>query len=431
MTINIANPGEAAGALRDALLANIEPIPLLVDSTGPWKTGFKAFAVSPGTLSFFPEDVRVTGGGCWIQDIDIEEDTETGITFLDFPNLVGVIQSIDINYFADLLNLGFPELLAVGNDFEMYSLGSCVEVGIPNLRAVGSYFEFSYMNALETISAPALEYAEYVYISDNMSLTSISFPALETVFTIYMNSNELLSEINIPALREIRNRLGFENLAALTSLTFTALEVLGEINMNWNMGSLTTFSYGNNLRSVTDDQYFNGCALDQESVDHILITLAGLDGTGETTTFSNKEVYLGNANAAPSGAGYAAIQTLIERNTNFEYNIPDIIEFSMTAGVDGDRIGYIRTVTGSVTASEINPWLLSVTQDDVSFEIVIQELNVPSALVMSTVLFINDVEYPGEWSAAEGLSVYNLTDPEAQPGFVNGNTYTIELRRFD
>jgi hypothetical protein len=78
---------------------------------------------------------------------------------------------------------------------------------------------------------------------------------------------------------------------------------------------------GGTLKSVGGNFSATGCALNQASIDGILVSLAALDGTGGTTAYSSKTVALtGGTNATPSATGLAAKAVLVARSCTVTNN---------------------------------------------------------------------------------------------------------------
>jgi hypothetical protein len=61
-------------------------------------------------------------------------------------------------------------------------------------------------------------------------------------------------------------------------------------------------------------------ALNQASVDSILVALAALDGTNGTTIFSNRIVTITGTSATPSATGLSAKATLVARGCTVTNN---------------------------------------------------------------------------------------------------------------
>lgn len=296
-------------------------IPVEIETEGEWQSSFTAFAVAPGTLSFYPFGLQITAAGCWAQSVYFEEDTETGLTSIAFPNLAGVVGDFELEYFADAAALALPELVVTGGSFQLYSMATCTEIDLPKLRAVGNDFQIAYSNYLTAFEAPALEYADRVEFYDNGALETISLPALKFTRYIYVVSNSDLTDLSFPVLREVPGSFELSGNPSLTSIAFAALERIGYVGMGWNCGSIANFSYGEHLIEARGTQTFGGCSLMQESVDHVLTTLAGLDGENGTVAFT-AQVYIAGSNAIPSEAGLAAIGTLVGRGCYVDFNPP-------------------------------------------------------------------------------------------------------------
>jgi hypothetical protein len=62
------------------------------------------------------------------------------------------------------------------------------------------------------------------------------------------------------------------------------------------------------------------CALNQTSVDNILVQLAKLDGTNGTTLLSNRTITITGTSSAPSATGNAAKATLVARGCTVTTN---------------------------------------------------------------------------------------------------------------
>ena len=107
---------------------------------------------------------------------------------------------------------------------------------------------------------------------------------------------------------------------AITGLDLSALlSVEGSVDFV-DTPSLATATINAGLLSIGGDVLFTNAALDQTSVDLILVCLAALDGTGGTTSYDGHVVNLsGGTNATPSATGTAAIVTLSGRG-NFVFS---------------------------------------------------------------------------------------------------------------
>jgi hypothetical protein len=224
-----------------------------------------------------------------------------------------------------------------------------------NLYAVNS---ISSQANLSTFSLPSL-----VYCFGSLQLTSnnvpnVNFNSLQLIgATFTLSTNTTISSLNLPALTTLYGNLSFSGLTAITSINFPVLTTI--INtaggpaaiIGWtSMGSLTSFSIpsiqiiasnttGTSLISLTSgtaalttfnigtsllrfekttalntgNWIMTSCALNQTSVDNILVQLAKLDGTNGTTLLSNRIITITGTSSAPSATGNAAKATLVAR----------------------------------------------------------------------------------------------------------------------
>ena len=75
------------------------------------------------------------------------------------------------------------------------------------------------------------------------------------------------------------------------------------------------------MKNIGGNVTITGAALNQASVDGILVSLAALDGTNGTTAWSSKTVNLsGGTSSTPSATGIAATATLVGRGCTVTTN---------------------------------------------------------------------------------------------------------------
>lgn len=214
-----------------------------------------------------------------------------------------------------------------------------------DVTAVTTYIDFSDCTALTTAQFPLLERVDGdgIYFSPCEALTTIDFSSLETVgnYLSFNGSANLgvasfpaltsvgagisceecaaLTTINCPSLTTIGDTLSFNDCGALTAVNFSSLLNAADVVFS-GCGSLVTF----NLPSLIDVGNVNlsGCALNGSSVDNILVKLASLDGTGDTTSWEGglQVNVSGGTNAVPSATGLAAKATLEGRGNTVLVN---------------------------------------------------------------------------------------------------------------
>jgi hypothetical protein len=229
-------------------------------------------------------------------------------------------------------------------------------------------FRFAYFNLLESISCPELKYILGTLQFSNLQLKSIKFPKLINAYNISFGDTPLLTEIDFSSLEICNNLtvqspnpgiLGFNesyfpsltkggfnlytsievfeidlplvttltslqgsfskvNLPNLVNITTNNISVSSSLNLvEFNIGTLGI------LKSLSNGPYMplSNNALNEESVNNLLIVLASLDGTNGTTICSNGNLFLqGGTNAAPSGDGLIAKSILLARSWYIETN---------------------------------------------------------------------------------------------------------------
>jgi hypothetical protein len=145
------------------------------------------------------------------------------------------------------------------------------------------------------------------------ALTTLSLPALTSVGvdvarTVYTNG-----------------KISPTTMAALTSFTMPVIQVIGSssnasISFISGTAALATFTMGSSLRRVEGSVIFTSAALNQASVDGILVRLAALDGTGLTTAYSTKTVTITGTSSTPSATGLTAKAILVARGCTVTHN---------------------------------------------------------------------------------------------------------------
>ena len=149
------------------------------------------------------------------------------------------------------------------------------------------------------------------------ALTSISLPSLTSVGSFSLSANALTS-ISLPSLTSVGNFFIYSN--ALTTISLPVIKNIDSIDLRYNF-SLTTFTIGSTLKVVIGDVNFIDCALNQSSVDNVLVRLAALDGTNGTTSYNNHSINIsGGTNSAPSATGLSAKSILVLRGNTVTTN---------------------------------------------------------------------------------------------------------------
>ena len=254
------------------------------------------------------------------------------LTSLSLPALTTVGGTFGPYSMAALTNLSIPVLTAVGGNFGPYTMAALTSLSLPALTTVGGSFGPNNMAALTSLSIPVLTTAGGNFGPYTMAaLTTLSAPALTTVGgTFNPSTMAALTTLSLPALTTVGGNFNINNMAALATLSLPAIERIGAsvvsgnaIQISSGMGALATFTLPATLKQVggtAGNVTITSAALNQASVDSILIRLAALNGTGGTVAFSNRTVTITGTSATPSSAGLAAKATLVARGCTVTHN---------------------------------------------------------------------------------------------------------------
>lgn len=157
------------------------------------------------------------------------------------------------------------------------------------------------LTGITTFAFPALKYSSGLGMSGSATITSLSYPVLEHFSQVALNNFSSLTSISFPNLISISN--------GTTAVTATS-----------NSAALASFSFGSAVKAISGVVNMTSCALNQASVDNILVTLASLDGTNGTAVYENRAVTITGTSATPSATGLAAKATLVARGCTVTNN---------------------------------------------------------------------------------------------------------------
>jgi hypothetical protein len=225
------------------------------------------------------------------------------ITTITANSLVQMSSDFNLTTVTVLSTLTMPLLKYIGGNFSATSAPALTSVSLSSLVAVNGSVSPIYS------AATSIDLSSLVYIGNGLSLSAA-----------------LCTSINLSSLQHVYGAVGISmGLSILTTLNLPALVgVYGSSGINLGGGlanNLATFSMGSGLKVVGGNVSFSGCALNQASVDGVLVSLAALDGTGGTTAYSSKTVTLsGGTNATPSATGLAAKAVLVGRGCTVNNN---------------------------------------------------------------------------------------------------------------
>lgn len=261
------------------------------------------------------------------------------LTTFDFPALTTVsgIQGVDIQDVYLLEALTLTALTTVTGEFAVQGMDACTSMDVSNMTSCGGFHIFD--SLFIEVSAPALTTtnggavvingladmttlslpnvvgdAINIQLYDCPSLTTVDLSALATPGGINIHDNAVLATLSFPALTALAHSFLLQNMPSLTSLNFpAAVNFTGtgfSITSTTGTDALSSVSFGSSLLSVGGDVVFSSCALDQASVDGILVALAALDGTSGTTSYDDHTVTLTGTSSPPSVTGAVAKATL-------------------------------------------------------------------------------------------------------------------------
>lgn len=248
--------------------------------------------------------------------------------------LGGIFQSADVT----LTSINLPTVKVItGNPTDTYgsiflpNSANLTSISLPNLVACQS-IEFNAGN-LTTLDLSSLSYIRggfnAIYSSNSgLVIPTLSFSSLVTIDTGKIDMFESSPGITSVLFNNLTlfagNIINLNLPSSATTLNFNSLEVAPNItSFTLTMPGLASFGLPA-LKRLNQYGYvqfdFNGCILNQTSVDNILVTLAALDGTAGTTNWTNGAINIAGGCAAPSGTGTAAVAVLVGRGISVSTN---------------------------------------------------------------------------------------------------------------
>lgn len=301
--------------------------------------------------------------------LDISDKSEVVMHTLDLGNIAVVDEWFQIAGFSNTLTSFYANnLIDVGSTFEIYGMQQVngITLSFPALDRISDtlYINYNYGSVeffanTAAPSFPALTFVgfgmqihnnKYTSWSDFTSLTNLRYS-----FNFYENTNndgELFDGPGMPALTHLQNgtlyyynNTGMQYIPAFTLLniieygiyiynnpdltsfpSFPALTYVNTIEA-YNNPSMTGLAGSNpggwlpSILRIDGNVNFQGCALNETSVNLILVKLAALDGTSGTTSFDTRTINLNQGtNAIPTGDGLTAKTTLEGRGCTVNVN---------------------------------------------------------------------------------------------------------------
>lgn len=299
--------GLATGAAGGLMLTPVNPS---ISYTGTWLSGFQ-FSIYNAAV--------VNNAGFTANQLAATFDdilAETGLLTLNLGNIQQINGSLSAVW-AAMTSISAPNLVAVTGALSS-TFPLATTFSFPNLVYVNGNCGSS-CNSLVTMSYPALQYVNGAFNPVGTSLTTLSAPNLLTVGGNFAPNMALCTTFTFTNLTKVIGNYT-PTFAALTTMSLPAIVSLGG-TVTVTAANLVNFSFGSILKSVGSNVTMTGMALNQASVDGILVSLAALDGTGGTTAYSSKTVNLsGGTSSTPSATGLAAKATLVGRSCTVTTN---------------------------------------------------------------------------------------------------------------
>jgi len=294
------------------------PTAISFTQTTPSGSFSMSYVTSPGIYFFFNSDISANGGSFAQQNLTIKSNT----TIFSSSGITSILNTSNgAGFGSDITSLSLPNLVYAGATFSFGSNASLLNsLTLTSLKVTDAYF-FIISTQLTTISLPALEFSRCLSFQSNSLLTTISLPNLKYVMDVVSPQSNTIQIA------------GTNN--ALTSITFPSIIRIksssSSLLIGWGTGNCTnlnTFSFGSGLlefsgndAGTTGSFSIVGAALNQASVDNILVRFAALDGTAGTVAFSNRSVQItGGTSSTPSASGLAAKSTLVARGCTVTNN---------------------------------------------------------------------------------------------------------------
>jgi hypothetical protein len=273
-------------------------------------------------LGYDTDPTSITCNGIVGIDGDIYSLPST-LTVLDMPDLEVITGQFSILGYHPLATFNAPKLKYVGGDLTLYNLAG-TSFSFPSLVACGG-FKPNNAAAMLSISAPLLEETFGSFDCTGVSnLVTLDTPLIRTVGGNFSVGGAMTS-LNFQRLQYVARSVTLSNIPNVTSVNLPALVRVGGTDSNAGItvvgsSNLTSFNIGSTLKSVKYNVSITGAALDQTSVDNILVRLAALDGTNGTTSYDSKTVTITGTSATPGAAGLAAKATLVARGCTVTTN---------------------------------------------------------------------------------------------------------------
>jgi hypothetical protein len=291
---------------------------------GPFSTSFYSVAVIPANTTGTTKITPQSGPSVYV-NADYAPFTAQNVSFTTSTFMYG----ISILNSGTLQTISAPLLENSNGGLDFSNCYNLTTMDFPSLTLVNSAISFGNNVMLSTINFPLLEIVSLLNINfSDPGITGFRqsmFPSLRKA-SFSIGYNYLPSfEIDFPLLTDLTNNTNGSSASSLTQINLPALVNIYYYQSLSDFFTLTnvilgavgvTKKWGGSGMSGTSSPnvYFQSCALNQTSVDNILMVLASLDGTNGTTYTANGTIILsGGSNSSPSSSGTMVIMTLQSR----------------------------------------------------------------------------------------------------------------------
>lgn len=244
---------------------------------------------------------------------------------IDLPTITGLnlgsIQMINngiSGQWAKMTSFVASSLVQINTDISV-TMNSVTTLTLPLLQYVGGNFTPAISGLSGTLSLPQLQYVGNSFGANGNSITTVTLTNLIYCGLNFGGTCSSVTSLDLSSLQFVGGLFN-PSYAALTTLSLPSIvRILQAVSMT--TPSLTTFSFGSTLKQIGNNVLIQNAALNQASVDGILVSLAALDGTNGTTSYNSLTVNLsGGTSSAPSATGLAAKTTLTGRGCTVTTN---------------------------------------------------------------------------------------------------------------
>lgn len=216
------------------------------------------------------------------------------------------LENLTFSVLPGLISVSFPNLHTTTGLLTIEDTASVTSVSLPKLKTVGGNLTIDVLS-ITTLNLASLVTAAQIQISGHGLLQSIFLPVLTNAGALFnFFGNGSLTTLSVPVLTTIgATGISATGATALTSLSFPSLVTCtGGMDIG-GCTSLTSVSFPNIVFTDGTLVGFDGDALTDTSVNHILAR-----GVASATTTCDYELN-SPGNAAPTGQGVLDKATLV------------------------------------------------------------------------------------------------------------------------